>query len=222
MSPALPQPPAKPSQARQPRKNNPEKTRQDILLAAVAEFAEHGLSGARVDAIAERTNVSKRMIYYYFTSKEQLYLAVLEKLYGDIRATEAALKLDQLDPEAALRRMVEFTFEHHDSNVDFIRLVSIENIHNAAHLAQSQVIRSLNKSILAEVASILDRGVAAGIFRPGIEPRDLHLLISSFCFFRVSNRHTFSTIHQVDFSEPETRARHKEMICEAVIRYVRA
>jgi AcrR family transcriptional regulator len=131
MSSVIPPPPAAPSEVRQPRKNNPEKTRQDILLAAVAEFAEHGLSGARVDAIAERTNVSKRMIYYYFTSKEQLYLAVLEKLYGDIRATEASLKLDQLDPEAALRRMVEFTFEHHDSNVDFIRLVSIENIHNA-------------------------------------------------------------------------------------------
>lgn len=121
----------------------------------------------------------KRMIYYYFTSKEQLYLAVLEKLYGDIRATEAALKLDQLDPEAAIRCLVEFTFEHHDSNVDFIRLVSIENIHHGVHLAQSQVIRSL---------------------------------ISSFCFFRVSNRHTFATIHQVDFSNPETRARHKEMI----------
>ncbi|WP_455230850.1 hypothetical protein [Geopseudomonas aromaticivorans] len=115
-----------------------------------------------------------------------------------------------------------FTFEHHDSNVDFIRLVSIENIHHGVHLAQSQVIRSLNKSILAELAKILDRGVAAGIFRPGLEPRDLHLLISSFCFFRVSNRHTFATIHQVDFSEPVTRARHKEMICEVVIRYVRA
>ena len=161
----------------------------------------------------------KRMIYYYFTCKEQLYLAVLEKLYGDIRATEAALKLA---PEAAIRCLVEFTFEHHDSNVDFIRLVSIESIHHGVRLAQSQVIRSLNKSILAELAKILDRGVAAGIFRPGIEPRDLHLLISSFCFFRVSNRHTFSTIHQVDFSEPETRARHKEMICEAVLMYVRA
>ncbi len=139
----------------------------------------------------------KQMIYYYFTSKEQLYLAVLEKLYGDIRATEAALKLDQLDPEAAIRCRVEFTFEHHHSNVDFIRLVSIENIHHGVHLAESQVIRSLNKSILAEVAKILDRGVAAGIFRPGIEPRDLHLLISSFCFFRVSNRHT---------SPPSTRS----------------
>ena len=222
MSLVIPQPKAEPIEARQPRKNNPEKTRQDILDAAVAEFSAHGLSGARVDAIAERTNVSKRMIYYYFNSKEQLYLAVLEKLYGDIRTTEAALKLDELDPEAAIRRLVEFTFEHHDSNVDFIRLVSIENIHHGAHLAESQVIRSMNRSILAEIAAILQRGVAAGVFRPGIEPQDLHLMISSFCFFRVSNRHTFATIHQVDFTDPTTRARHKEMICEAVLRYVRA
>ncbi|GAB3388014.1 TetR/AcrR family transcriptional regulator [Azotobacter armeniacus] len=207
---------------RQPRKNNPEKTRQGILLAAIREFAEQGLSGARVDAIAERTSTSKRMIYYYFGSKEQLYLAVLEKLYGDTRATEAALRLDELDPEAAIRRLIEFTFDHHDVHVDFIRVASIENIHHGEHIAQSQVIRSLSKSIVTEIAAILARGVAEGVFRAGIDPLDLHLLISSFCFFRVSNRYTFSTIHQLDLGEPQTKARHREIICEAVIRYVMA
>lgn len=206
---------------RQPRKNNPEKTRQEILLAAVHEFAEQGLSGARVDAIAERTSTSKRMIYYYFGSKEQLYLAVLEKLYGDIRRTEAGLRLDELDPEAAIRLLIEFTFDHHDVNVDFIRVASIENIHHGEHIARSQLIRSLSKSIVSEIAAILARGVAAGVFRADIDPLDLHLLISSFCFFRVSNRYTFSTIHQVDLGEPEAKSRHREMICEAVIRYIR-
>lgn len=207
---------------RPPRKNNPEKTRQDILLAAIHEFAEQGLSGARVDAIAERTSTSKRMIYYYFGSKEQLYLAVLEKLYGDIRATEATLRLDELAPEAAIRRLVEFTFDHHDANVDFIRVASIENIHHGEHIAQSQLIRSMSKSIVTEIAAILARGVDAGVFRAGIDPLDLHLLISSFCFFRVSNRYTFSTIHQVDLSDSQAKARHREMICETVIRYIRA
>ncbi|ACO79951.1 TetR-family transcriptional regulatory protein [Azotobacter vinelandii CA] len=207
---------------RQPRKNNPEKTRQDILLAAIREFAEQGLSGARVDAIAERTSTSKRMIYYYFGSKEQLYLAVLEKLYGDIRATEATLRLDELEPEAAIRRLVEFTFDHHAANVDFIRLVSIENIHHGEHIARSPSIRSLSKSIVSQIAAILARGADAGVFRAGIDPLDLHLLISSFCFFRVSNRYTFSTIHQIDLGGAEARARHREMICEAVIRHVRA
>jgi AcrR family transcriptional regulator len=207
---------------RQPRKNNPEKTRQDILLAAIHEFAEQGLSGARVDAIAERTSTSKRMIYYYFGSKEQLYLAVLEKLYGDIRTTEAALRLDELDPQAAIRRLVEFTFDHHDANVDFIRVASIENIHHGEHIARSPLIRSLSKSIVTQIAAILARGADVGAFRAGIDPLDLHLLISSFCFFRVSNRYTFSTIHQVDLGEPQAKARHREMICEAVIRYIRA
>jgi len=208
--------------SRQPRKNNPEKTRQDILLAAIHEFAEQGLSGARVDAIAERTSTSKRMIYYYFGSKEQLYLAVLEKLYGDIRATEATLRLDELAPEAAIRRLVEFTFDHHDLNVDFIRVASIENIHHGEHIAQSSVLRSQSKSIVSEIAAILARGVEAGVFRAGVDPLDLHLLISSFCFFRVSNRYTFSTIHQLDLGDPQGKARHREMICETVIRYIRA
>ncbi|RMS48562.1 TetR family transcriptional regulator, partial [Pseudomonas amygdali pv. photiniae] len=99
------------------RKNNPEKTREDILQAAVAEFVAHGLTGARVDAIAERTKTSKRMIYYYFGSKEQLYVEVLEKLYGAIRNTESELNLSELEPVEAIHRVVEFTFDHHDSNV---------------------------------------------------------------------------------------------------------
>lgn len=210
------------SAIRLPRKNNPEKTRQEILLAAVAEFAEQGLSGARVDAIAERTRTSKRMIYYYFGSKEQLYLAVLEKLYGDIRATEEELKLDELEPDDAIRRLVEFTFEHHNRNVDFIRVVSIENIHKGTHIAKSHVIAALNKSVLTSIASILDRGVAVGLFRRDVDPLDLHMLISSFCFFRVSNRHTFSTIHEIDLSDAEVFKRHKQMIGDAVIRYVLA
>lgn len=206
--------------SRAPRKNNPEKTRQEILLAAVAEFAEQGLSGARVDAIAERTRTSKRMIYYYFGSKEQLYLAVLEKLYGDIRATESELKLDELSPVEAIRRLVEFTFEHHHRNVDFIRVVSIENIHKGAHIAKSHAIAALNKSVLTSIASILDRGVTAGLFRADIDPLDLHMLISAFCFFRVSNRHTFSTIHEIDLNDSAVFERHKQLIGDAVIRYV--
>lgn len=204
------------------RKNNPEKTRQDILLAAVNEFAEHGLSGARVEAIAERTHTSKRMIYYYFSSKEQLYLAVLEKLYGDIRATEAELNLKQLSPADAIRRLVAFTFDHHDRNHDFIRMVSIENIHFGAHIAQSGVIAALNKSVPRLIVDILDRGVAAGVFRKGIDPLDVHMLISAFCFFRVSNRHTFGIIHEIDLDAEAVKRQHRELICDAVIRYIHA
>ncbi|WP_420800865.1 TetR/AcrR family transcriptional regulator [Pseudomonas cavernae] len=213
--------PAEPVEVpRKSRKNNPEKTREDILQAAVAEFVQQGLSGARVDAIAERTHTSKRMIYYYFGSKEQLYVEVLEKLYGDIRRTESQLHLAELAPQEAIRRLVEFTFDHHDRNVDFVRIVSIENIHHGEYVKQSKAIRSLSNTMLHSLDDILRRGEAEGLFRSGLDPLDVHLLISSFCLYRVSNRHTFGEIFQVDLSGEQVKQRHKQMICESVLRYI--
>jgi AcrR family transcriptional regulator len=205
---------------RKARKNNPEKTREGILQAAVAEFVSQGLSGARVDAIAERTHTSKRMIYYYFNSKEQLYTEVLEKLYGDIRNTESSLKLDVLAPAEAISRLVQFTFDHHDRNVDFVRIVCIENIHNGANVKQSPTIRELSQHVLQALDETLRRGEQEGVFRAGVQAVDLHMLISSFCFYRVSNRHTFSEIFQIDLEDDEIKARQKAMICESVMRYL--
>ena len=122
--------PASPS-----RRNDPERTRQDILAVATKEFADHGLTGARVDAIAARTRTTKRAIYYYFGSKEGLYVAVLEKAYGDIRRVEADMHLEDLEPEAAIRKLIDFTINYHEENPDFARLVSIENIHRAEYLS---------------------------------------------------------------------------------------
>jgi AcrR family transcriptional regulator len=205
---------------RKSRKNNPEKTRDGILQAAVAEFVAQGLSGARVDAIAERTQTSKRMIYYYFNSKEQLYTEVLEKLYGDIRNTESSLKLDVLAPMEAIQRLVEFTFDHHDRNVDFVRIVCIENIHNGDNVKQSPTIRALSQHVLQALDETLRRGEKEGIFRPGVQAVDLHMLISSFCFYRVSNRHTFSEIFQIELEDREVKDRHKAMISDSVTRYL--
>ncbi|MDH4872458.1 TetR family transcriptional regulator [Pseudomonas sp. BN515] len=207
---------------RKGRKNNPEKTRENILQAAITEFVQQGLSGARVDAIAERMHTSKRMIYYYFGSKEQLYVEVLEKLYGDIRSTEGKLHLAELEPREAIRRLVEFTFDHHDRNVDFVRIVSIENIHHGEYVKQSKAIRSMSTTILDALGEILRRGEAEGLFRPGLNALDLHLLISSFCFYRVSNRNTFGEIFQIDLVDEQVKARHKEMICESVLRFLQA
>lgn len=206
--------------ARRGRKNNPEKTREDILQAAIVEFVQQGLSGARVDAIAERMNTSKRMIYYYFGSKEQLYQAVLEKLYGDIRGTEQTLHLAELEPLEAMRRLVDFTFDHHDRNVDFVRIVSIENIHYGQFASGSEAIRSMNSNILRTIEDILQRGAASGAFRGGLQAIDVHMLISGFCFYRVSNRHTVGSLFQIELEDPAIKARHKDMIVEAVLRYV--
>ncbi|MCJ2032822.1 TetR family transcriptional regulator [Methylobacterium sp. J-068] len=209
----------KPS-GRRPRTNDPDRTKADIITVATAEFSSNGLSGARVDAIAEKTRTSKRMIYYYFGSKEGLYLAVLEQAYAEIRAIEESLRLDALDPEAAIRQLVEMTFDYDEAHPDFVRLVGIENIHKAEHLAGSSVIRDMNLSIIATIRAVLVRGCEAGLFRPGVDPVDLHLMISAFCFFRVANRHTFEAIFQVDFADPAARERHKRMIGDAVIRYL--
>ena len=203
------------------RPRDPEQTRRDILDAATAEFAAKGLSGARVDEIAARTRTTKRMIYYYFASKEALYAAVLEEMYGGIRDAEAALELDSLAPAAALRRLVEATFDYHADHPDFVRLVQVENIHGAVHLAASPTVGLRNSAVLGTLARLLERGVAAGVFRAGADPFELHLLISAVCFHRVGNRHTLGVIFGRDLLEPGSAASQRRMVVEAVLGWVR-
>ena len=206
------------SPGRRLRKPDAAATRENILFVARQEFATHGLSGARVDAIAALTHTTKRMLYYYFGSKEGLYLAVLEQAYGDIRAIEQTLDLEHLAPAEAIRRLVEFTFDYQDAHPDFVRLVSIENIHHARYLATSEKIRSLNVTVIESLAAILARGRAEGVFHTDADPVDLHLVISALCFFRVSNRYTFGALFGRDMADPALRARHKQLAADAVVR----
>jgi AcrR family transcriptional regulator len=127
-----------------PRTNDPERTMADILAVATREFAEKGLAGARIDDIAEAMRTSKRMIYYYFGSKEGLYIRVLEEAYRRMRAIETDLHLDDLQPEDALRKLVGFTVDYQLANPDFIRLVMTENIHRGEYLAPEPGIQGLN------------------------------------------------------------------------------
>jgi AcrR family transcriptional regulator len=203
------------------QKKDSERTKADILAVATKEFADHGLSGARIDTIAAQMRTSKRMIYYYFGGKEGLYLAVLEKAYSDIRAVEATLPLESLDPVEALRRLVEQTFENDDANEDFIRLVAIENIHLGRHFEKADSLRKINSGVINTIARILNRGKAVGKFRDDLDAVDIHMAISALCFFRVSNRHTFGKIFDVDLSSPHRRRKHKRMIVDAVLRLVR-
>lgn len=200
---------------------DPERTKADILAVATKEFATRGLSGARIDMIATLMRTSKRMIYYYFGSKEGLYLAVLEKVYADVRAVEATLPLDSLHPVEALRRLVEQTFENDDTNEDFVRLVAIENIHLGRHFDKTNSLREINSGAIETLRGILNRGKAEGLFRDDLDPVDVHMAISALCFFRVSNRHTFGKIFEVNLSNSNLRQKHKRMIAEAVLRLVR-
>ena len=199
------------------RKHNAERTKHEMLAAATREFAEQGLSGARVDAIAACTRTTKRMIYYYFGGKEKLYIAVLEKVYADIRAMESTLNLDQLDPKAAIRRLVEATFEYDEAHPELIRLVALENIHRASYLAASPAIRDLNITAIHTLDAILKRGRNLGVFGERVDPVDVHMMISAFCFFRVSNSATFGTLFDRDLSAPDLRRIHKQMIADTVI-----
>ncbi len=192
-----------------------------ILEVATAEFANKGLSGGRIDEIAAATSTSKRMIYYYFGSKEGLYLAVLEESYRRMRSIEAELHLGDLSPEAALRRLVEFTFDHHFGNQDYIRLVMSENMQRGEYLAQSKIIQELNVTAIQTIRQLYDRGVADGAFRAGLEPIDIHASISALTFFNVSNQHTFGLIFKHESGADAARAVRRNNIVEMIVRFVR-
>ena len=196
------------------------RTRAEILDVATAEFAAHGYNGARVDEIAALTRTTKRMIYYHFGGKEQLYIAVLERAYARIRSAEQQVNVDNLDPVTAVRRIAEVTFDHHEAHPDFIRLVSIENIHRAEHIARLPEMVNINTPAVLLLDRILERGRATGEFRTDVDAIDVHLLISSFCFFRVANQHTFGAIFNRDLLDPARRDHYRGMLSDMVVAYL--
>lgn len=204
------------------RQRDAERTRAEILEVATREFARNGYAGARVDEIAALMRTTKRMIYYYYGSKEQLYIAALERAYEQIRAAERTMDVEHLAPRAAMRTLAELTFDHHDAHRDFINLVSIENIHRAEYLRRSEVLGHLGGPVLDLIGRILEAGRASGDFDPGVEADaiDVHMMISSFCFFRIANQHTFGTLFGRDLTAPEHRPRHRRMVGEMVVAYL--
>jgi AcrR family transcriptional regulator len=205
----------------EPRTNDPERTMADIIDVATHEFSEKGLAGARIDVIAEAMRTSKRMIYYYFGSKEGLYIKVLEAAYRRIRLIETQLQLQDLAPVDALRKLVAFTVDYQLANPDFVRLVMTENIHRGEYLAQSKAIKKLNVPAIVGLRDVYVRGLAAGVFRTGIDMVDLHMSISALSVFNVANQHTFSLIFQRDLQTPAAVVARRESIVEMVVRYVR-
>ena len=205
---------------RQRWKQDPDGVRRAILDAAIVEFARQGYASARIEDIAAQTATSKRMIYYYFTDKEGLYLQALESAYAKVRAGEGALRLDHLPPLRALQALVEFTFDHHRSNPDFIRLVMIENVHNAENLRASGLIGRVNAGAIEKLADILARGQASGLFRADITPLELHWHISALSFFNVSNQPSFSESFGGALFSDAGQARLRAQAVDAVLRLV--
>ncbi len=206
------------------RSNDADETRNNILEVAAREFADKGLAGARIDEIAEKTSSSKRMIYYYFGGKEELYRAVLEQAYARIRSREeeAAGSLGALSAEDALRAQIEQTFDYHASNPDFVRLVMNENIHHGEHIGHVPGLKERNRSIIAQLGAIIDKGVSDGVFRDGVDPVDLHMSISALCFYNVSNRYTFDANFGIDMGTPKALKKRRAQVAEIILSWVKA
>ncbi len=174
----------------------PEANRARILGAATAEFASRGFKGASMDAIAARTNTTRALINYYFGGKEQLYLAVLERVYAEIRAAEIELDLDHLPPVEAIRCIVEFTYNYYVEHEDFVRLVVAENQAKGRHMKKSPALRTVNRPIVDTLGAVIARGQEDGTFRADVDPIDVHMSIAALGMFNVTNQYTFGAIFQ--------------------------
>lgn len=199
---------------------DPERTRARILAAATAEFARYGLGGARVDRIAERAGANKRMLYYYFRDKDNLFLAALEARYADIRAAERALDLEHLEPREALRRLVAFTWQYFLDHPEFLTLLNSENLHKGRHVRRSRRVPQMHSTLVETLRDILKRGERAGVFRADVDPVQLYISIAGEGYFYLSNRYTLAQIFKRDLMSKRAlaeRARHNsDMILHAL------
>ena len=191
---ALQVPSARTTAMRKPKA--PEANRARILAAAIAEFASRGFAGASMDAIAARTQTTRALINYYFGSKERLYLAVLERVYAEIREAENELELEHLAPVDAIRRIVEFTYDYYVDHEYFVRLVVAENQARGRHMKRFPSLRTLNRPIVDMLGTVIARGQADRTFRPNLDPIDVHMAIAALGMFNVTNQYTFGTLFQ--------------------------
>ena len=204
----------------EPRQRDADRSQEQILIAAREEFSEFGFAGGRIDRIAERAGTNKRLLYYYYGNKDDLFLAVLERVYADIRTAEQALHLDAMDPVEAIRQLVSFTWHYYLDHPEFITLLNSENLHQARHLKQSERIQDMNSPLVQLLADVLGRGQRAGLFRDGIDPVQLYISIASICYFYLSNNATLSAVFGRDLRTPKALAQRLSHMQEMVLGYV--
>jgi TetR/AcrR family transcriptional regulator len=170
-----------------------------------------------MDRVAQRAQVSKALIYNHYTSKEGLFLAVLEHAYERARSPEQELHLDQIEPCEAMQRLVEFTFDSFVRDRSFIKLLNDENLHGAVHLKQSKRIAEMHSPLLATMRKILARGATAGVFRADLDPMQTWISIAALSYFYFSNIHTLSTIFIRDFDTDEEHALRRRHVVDLIL-----
>lgn len=190
------------------------------MKAALTEFSQRGLSGARVDDIARRSRMNKRMIYHYFGSKEGLYLAALERTYSELRTAEQEMHLENMEPRAAMRRLVRMSYRYFHTHPHFISMLNTENLHQARILKKSSRIRAMHSPLVELIANILKRGKAAGVMRDDVDPVQLYISIASLGYFFFSNNATLSTIFDRDLLTDETMKEREDHVVEMVMRFL--
>ena len=208
------------SPAGEERLRDADRSQSTILAAARDEFAEFGLGGARMDRIAERAGLNKRLIYYYFADKETLFQAVLELAYRDIRTEEAKLHLADLEPATAVRRLIEFTWDYYLAHPEFITLLNSANLHKARHLAESKRARELNSPLIETLAAVLERGRREGSFRGGVDPVQLYVSIAGMAYFYLSNSYTLSAIFGRDLLAAKARSERLSHMTDVILGYL--
>ena len=200
----------------------PEANRARIIQAALDEFAARGFKGASMDAIAARTHTTRALINYYFGSKEKLYIAVLEQVYGEIREAEGELDLDHLAPVDAMRRIVEFTYNYYLTHEGFVRLVVAENQARGRQFRKSKTMRTLNRPIIDRLSRVIARGQQEGCFRPDVDPVEIHKAMAALGMFNVTNQYTFGAIFQREMGRKGDVRRRRAMVAEMILRYLSA
>ena len=199
---------------------DPEANRARIVAAAIEEFAARGFKGASMDAIAARTHTTRALINYYFGSKEKLYIAVLEQVYSEIRDAEGGLDLDHLEPAAAVRRIVQFTYTYYVEHEGFVRLVVAENQARGRHLKKSRAMRTLNRPIIDRLGDVIARGQKQGVFRKDVDPVEVHKAIAALGMFNVTNQYTFGAIFQREMGAKGDLVGRREMVTEVILSYL--
>jgi AcrR family transcriptional regulator len=203
-----------------PRTRDAVRSREAILAAARDEFAEFGLGGARVDRIAERAGVNKKLLYHYFVDKDDLFRAVMEEAYLHIRQAEQALHLTDLPPAEAVRKLTEFTWNYYLAHPEFLTLLNSENLHRARHVKDSQRAQALNSPLIQTLGEILERGRVQGVFRGGVDPLQLYISIAGLSYFYLSNNHTLSAIFGRDLMAPKARHERLSHVGDVILGYL--
>lgn len=198
-----------------------ELSKEKIIKAAIAEFSLKGLDGARVDEVARRSGTNKNLLYHHIGNKDRLFTAALEATYQTIRERQREFLANQMDPETGVRQLIHLLMSIWVEHPEYGKLLASENFHGGKHVKRSKVIGEMYQQLIETLKDLLQRGVDQGIFRPGIEPIDLYISISSLSAYYVSHQHTLNALFHIDVMQPQRLRQRENHIVDMIIRYVR-